>query len=194
MGYVWDAVQRSPAFCQLHRMCLGPLQVRVTREFSQLVAVQLHEQVRCGHRGADSANISRFLWKPPKKSGKRCYRRPSGRCLVSCWELGCLIWMPHIQVQDHCRPLSQVCRKTKGLCRVCVGFPWGFGRPHNVPIRSLQEDTISHCKTFHGISRAKGCTPIPYVTCYPGQVWHGGASTPLSIGTRWCHLVFFVAV
>ena len=36
--------------------------------------------------------------------------------------------------------------KTKGLCRVCVGFPWGFGRPHNVPIRSLQEDTISHCK------------------------------------------------
>ena len=38
--------------------------------------------------------------------------------------------------------------KTKGLCRVCVGFPWGFGRPHNVPIRSLQEDTISHCKTW----------------------------------------------
>ena len=39
--------------------------------------------------------------------------------------------------------------KTKGLCRVCVGFPWGFGRPHNVPIRSLQEDTISHCKNIY---------------------------------------------
>jgi hypothetical protein len=42
--------------------------------------------------------------------------------------------------------------KTKGLCRVCVGFPWGFGRPHNVPIRSLQEDTISHCKILIGKS------------------------------------------
>ena len=47
---------------------------------------------------------------------------------------------------------------------------------------------LSQVMAFHG---PKAVPPIPYGTCYPGQVWHGGSSTPLSIATRWCHPGFF---
>jgi hypothetical protein len=46
-------------------------------------------------------------------------------------------------------------RQTEGKQRVCVGFPWGFGMPHDVPIRPLQVGTLRHCKIL----------PYLYYTC-----------------------------
>ena len=60
---------------------------------------------------------------------------------------GCGLPITNI-INSHQRP-TQALGKLREKQRVCVGFPWGFGRPHDVPIRSLQEDTISHCKNSY---------------------------------------------